>query len=257
MAELSLAEVPAELVPWCGPTARLSFPTQGMTSDVAFCASPRGDVVLKRCAHARYVEWLRREHVVLEALRDTGLPAPKVLGFVDRGTEVWLALAKLPGISLGDALREADATGRAHLLQGLGGLLRRIHATPVPSSLRDPVPWIDRMLAQAERNLGWCDGTRALLDQLHARRPTWRPETLIHGDLGLDNVLVDEGRVATIVDWPMGGSGDPRFDIAIAIEHDDDLPLDDAQLAAFWAGYGEAPLDSTTRGWFERLWDFF
>jgi aminoglycoside phosphotransferase (APT) family kinase protein len=257
MAELTFAEIPPELLRWCGPTARLSFPTQGMTSDVAFCAGPAGDVVLKRCGDARYVDWLRREHTVLEALRGLRLPAPKVLGLVDRGAEVWLALAKLPGLPLGDVLLEADAHGRARLLHELGALLRQIHTTPSPSSLRDPVPWIDRMLARAEDNLGWCDGTRALLDELLARRPAPLAETLIHGDLGLDNVLVEDGRVAAIVDWPMGGPGDPRFDVAIALVHDDDLPFDDAQRAAFWDGYGEAPLDAATRRWFERLWDFF
>jgi aminoglycoside phosphotransferase (APT) family kinase protein len=257
MSAFTLADVPSELAQWCGPAARLSFPAQGTTSGVAFCTGSHRDVVLKRCGDARYVDWLRREHAVLAALRDGGLPAPEVLDLVDRGAEVWLVLTRLPGIPLEDALHEADAHGRSRLLHELGALLRRVHTTPVPSSLCDPVPWIDRMLAGAERNLGWCDGTRALLDELLAQRPAPLPETLIHGDLGLDNVLVDVGRVAALVDWPMGGSGDPRFDTAIAIVHDDELPFDDAQLAAFWAGYGEAPLDPATRRWFERLWDFF
>ena len=65
--------------------------------------------------------------------------------------------------------------------------------------------------------------------------------------------------MSALVDWPMGGAGDHRFDVAIAIEHDDDddLVFTDDELAAFWSGHGSAPLDAATLRWFRRLWDFF
>jgi hypothetical protein len=63
-------------------------PDQGMTSDVVIV----GPVVLKRCRDPRYLDWLRREVVVLHALQSTGLPIPRPLGDVDREDEVWLAM---------------------------------------------------------------------------------------------------------------------------------------------------------------------
>jgi aminoglycoside phosphotransferase (APT) family kinase protein len=96
-----------------------------------------------------------------------------------------------------------------------------------------------------------------LLAELVAHPPPQVCETTIHGDLGLDNVLVHEGRVSALVDWPLGGAGDPRFDLAIAIEHDDEAPYSEAEIAAFWRGHGSPPLDAATLRWFRRLWDFF
>lgn len=246
------ADVPVELAR-LGRGASLEFPTQGMTSTVALF----GDVVLKRCADPRYVDWLRREHDVLRALAETDLPLPRVRGYVDRDADVWLAIERLPGVTLEAALASASAGERERLLGELGELLARVHATPTPASLCDALPWRDRMLAQAERNLPWCDGDDALLAQLVAHPPPSVPEMTIHGDLGLDNVLVHDGRVATLLDWPMGGRGDFRFDVAIAIEHDDVAPFSHAELAAFWRGHGTPPLDVETMQWFRRLWDFF
>lgn len=246
------ADVPAELAR-LGGDAPLEFPTQGMTSTVAFF----GDVVLKRCTDPRYVSWLRREHVVLGAMAATDLPVPRVRGYVDRGAEVWLAIERLPGITLPVTLERAHEDDRARLLGELGELLARVHATPTPVSLCDGVPWRDRMLAQAERNLPWCDGDPALLAELVAHVPPPVPETTIHGDVGLDNVLVHDGHVSALLDWPMGGRGDPRFDTAIAIEHDDEQPFSAREIASFWHGYGAPPLDAATLQWFRRLWDFF
>ncbi len=49
----------------------------------------------------------------------------------------------------------------------------------------------------------------------------WQIQTVIHGDMGKENVLVQElsgGKVQmTIVDWEMAGKGDPAWDIACII----------------------------------------
>jgi aminoglycoside phosphotransferase (APT) family kinase protein len=77
------------------------------------------------------------------------------------------------------------------LLRRLGALLRKVHATPIPASLRLESSWIDRMLEEVGENLGWPDGTPELLADLFRRRPAPVPEVLIHGDLALDNVLIN------------------------------------------------------------------
>jgi hypothetical protein len=61
------------------PGAGLTFPPQGMTSEVAFVD---GDApcVIKRCRDRRYLKWLSREHRGLLALENAFLPVPRVLG---------------------------------------------------------------------------------------------------------------------------------------------------------------------------------
>ena len=46
--------------------------------------------------------------------------------------------------------------------------------------------------------------------------PKDRPRRLVHGDLGLHNVLVRDGELAAILDWELAHLGDPAEDIAYA-----------------------------------------
>ena len=79
----------------------------------------------------------------------------------------------------------------------------------------------------------------------------------IHGDLALDNVLIDERGELSFIDWADGGSGDPRHDVALALDMKPDLELSRQALDTFFSGYGSAALDEQTRDWFVRLYDFF
>jgi aminoglycoside phosphotransferase (APT) family kinase protein len=80
---------------------------------------------------------------------------------------------------------------------------------------------------------------------------------LIHGDLALDNVLVTAEDGLSLIDWPGGGQGDPRHDIALGLQTKPEFELGERELAAFYEGYGGAPVDSATRDWFVDLYDFF
>jgi aminoglycoside phosphotransferase (APT) family kinase protein len=232
-----------------------------MTSDVAFVD---GDMpcVIKRCRDPRYVEWLSREHRVLAALADSSLSAPRVLGYTEintnqEGRDAWLVMSRLEGRPLWHEMLHANPARRARLLQHVGELLQALHATPVPISLRSASPWIDRMLAQAQDNLAWCDGTAELLADLRRRRPEPVPEVLIHGDLALDNVLVADADCMSLIDWPDGGQGDPRYDVALALDTEPEIELGEMERAAFFDGYGAAAMDRSTRTWFEQLYEFF
>ncbi len=245
----AIADIPHEL----GVTAQaLEVPEQGMTSEVAIA----GDVVIKHAIDPRYIDWLRRERVVLDAIAGSALPVPSVVGYVDRGEDVWLAIGRLPGMQFPVAFEEATPERRRRLAQALGAVIRRVHDTEVPEALRDERPWDDRMIERARGNLAWCDGTPELLNELFYVRPVSVPAMLIHGDLGLDNVLVDGDRLY-LIDWPMGDQGDPRFDIAIALQLRDECPFSSDEIEAFYDGYGNAPFAKATLRWFEELWDFF
>ena len=231
-----------------------------MTSEVAFVD---GDTrcVIKRCRDPIYLEWLSREHRVLRALAASRLPIPRLLDYAELDTEdrheAWLVMSRLNGQSLWSEILQANAQQRADLLRRVGELLKRLHATPVPSVLAAESPWLDRRLAKARENLAWCDGTAELLADLHRRRPQPVPEVLIHGDLALDNVLTMSDGGMSLIDWSEGDEGDPRCDLALALQTEPEIQLSDVELTAFFEGYGIAPIDRITRRWFEDLYEFF
>ena len=92
-------------------------------------------------------------------------------------------------------------------------------ATPWILSLHQPTSELVGRLGAAHRQtlriLQSDEALSARLDDLH---PEWRAETLIHGDLKSDNVLVAERPGAPpaviLVDWEMVQRGDPAWDLA-------------------------------------------
>ena len=262
MAPIDLAELPPTLAEHVPPQARLTFPPQGKTSDVAFAAGDDGrNVVVKRCAHRIYLDWLRREQAALRALADSGLPIPRFIAYAEGekgGQPVgWLLMSRLAGTPFLGAAIEAQPRQRVSMFRRLGEVVRRLHATRVPHDLRREGSWLSRQIEQARMNLPWCDGTALGLAELERSRPVLVQETLIHGDLALDNVLVDEHGELRLIDWADGGPGDPRHDVALALQTRPELELSAEALDAFFAGYGAAALDEETRDWFVRLYDFF
>ena len=252
----TLDDIPPALRRFAPPGASLTYPKQGMTSEVAFVDGPRPCVV-KRCHDARYLDWLTREQTALQALADSPLPVPRLLASHAGEGERWLVMSRLDGHALWPDMLDAGAERRAALLRRVGALLKQLHSTPVPPSLRSTSSWLDRILAQSLQNLAWCDGNAALLEDLHRRRPAPVPEVLIHGDLALDNVLVAAGDVLSLIDWSGGGQGDPRIDVAFALQTEPEFALGEMERAAFYEGYGGTPLDSATQQWFTDLNEFF
>ncbi len=141
---------------------------------------------------------------------------------------------------------DAAESERVAWLRSLGELLRRLHATP-RSGRATPTTRTGRaqQLEQARANLSWCDGTAAGLVELEAiATGAGAARRLIHGDLALDNVLIDADGAMSLIDWAGGGSGDPRHDIALAFENEPEFELTPAALDAFLPA--TARLRSTT-----------
>jgi aminoglycoside phosphotransferase (APT) family kinase protein len=241
--------------------AMISPAPQGMTSEVAFVDDQNRKSVLKRCRNPIYVEWLRREHWVLVALSEYWLRIPHVIGYYEviregRVDEVWLHMTRLPGESLWQVLLSSPGHRSDHFRK-VGELLHELHSASAPEAFRSQRPWIDRALEQARKNLTWCDGSEQLLAHLEMTRPGSWPEVLIHGDLALDNVLIDDSGSLGLIDWSGGDLGDPRYDISLALATEPEIPLRDLDIAAFFDGYGCTPLDVTTMHWFISLYEFF
>jgi aminoglycoside phosphotransferase (APT) family kinase protein len=235
------------------PHARFFPSPQGMTSEVVFVDDRGRELALKRCRRARYLKWLRRERVVLEALSQSALPVPRLVAADDDS----LLMTRLRGESFWDVVRRAPSPQRADAFGKLGALMRTLHDTPVPAALRTDASWFDRVFDLARADLPWTDGTPDLLDELIATQPAPVPERLIHGDLGLDNVLITADGALSLIDWSTGCSGDPRYDLAIALATEPELTLRDADVAAFYDAYNTPPLSAEDRRWFVRLYEFF
>lgn len=261
MGAFSSDSIPDAVAAFLPTSARLTYPEQGMTADVMVASNGLQSVVVKRCANPIYIDWLRREQLLLQVLKDSSLPVPEFIHYAESsgesGVEAWLVSSKLEGHSLWKTVLSTAAPHRAPLLRKLGELLRRLHSTPIPAPLRDQPPWLERMLQKAESNLPWCDGNAELLERLRRTRPPTVAEVLIHGDTALDNVLIADDGQLSLIDWATGDSGDFRCDIALALQSEPETTFVDEELRAFYDGYAGLPVDPATRKWFEELWDFF
>jgi aminoglycoside phosphotransferase (APT) family kinase protein len=262
---LTLDELPQEVCSSLGRIKRLSYPQQGCTSDSAIAESEHGTYLIKRSRGPQFSAWLAQEYRVLAALAASPLPVPRPHHFLRRstpsGAEAWLVMDCLPGASLRTVLQgnQAAAT-RSHLLRAFGQVLAAIHAAPAPPNLTQvDRPWLDRMLDTAAHNLAHyhVDGSPDLLERLQGSRPADVPATLIHGDFTLDNVLIVGNAISGVIDWSGGDWGDPRYDLALAIRPEPEAFGNQADLRAFFEGYGRRPLSDDEHRYFNGLYEFF
>lgn len=257
--------LPAELQTVLGQVQEWSTPPQGMTSRVALAHTHQGVYALKYATGSLYGSWLTREYCVLSALDTLHLPIPRAHALVRRDTgitpERWLLMDALPGETLSAVLlKTTDVMTRHALLRDFGQTLARIHAAP--ASLPHPQPtWLDAMLDEAAENLEHfsVDGTPELLARLRHTHPQPIPQALIHGDYTLDNAMVADGRIIGVIDWSGGAMGDPRYDLALATRPQREAfgTEREADLQAFYEGYGSPPLSQTEFDYYNGLYEFF
>lgn len=220
---------------------------EGGTSEVALLITDEGKFVLKRSKRAPFDEWLKREAEVLKHLSETDLPVPQLIAFLE-GETVRSALR-----------RTTDREERRKVIRAFAEALRMIHQTPVPIALKHDRPWIDRMLEEAEDNLNRyeTDGSSELLEQLKRGRPVSAKECLIHGDCTVDNVMVKDGKLAGIIDWSGGTSGDPDYDIALAVRPKPGIFSWPEDLELFFEAYRKSISPETYRYYADGLYEFY
>lgn len=164
-----------------------------------------------------------------------GLPVPAV-------RHVDLSRTRLPfdleivEAAAGESLTPGPATAPA--LEALGASVARLHTFGCrrfglldPASLDSERPpagvhptWSDYLLLNLDDHVAACHATGALTSaEAAATRAAFveaevllaaAPSVLLHGDLSNRNVLVERGRIGTLLDWEDSLAGDPVFDIA-------------------------------------------
>ena len=168
-----------------------------------------------------------QEFAVLRVAHQAGIatPAPLLLCTDPRVLgRTFFLMQRINGVAQAHRLTREPALvpdARA-LVQSLGANLARIHSIrppqrelstlPAPpahpaqtaiTTLRAHLDTLNDAYPALEWGLRWCE----------KRAPSACNVTLIHGDYRTGNYLVDDGRLAGVLDWEFAGWGDPRQDI--------------------------------------------
>jgi aminoglycoside phosphotransferase (APT) family kinase protein len=159
----------------------------------------------------------------------------------------------LPGRELAEA--SLDDGERVSLGRALGEFLRALHSTHLSAELPvDPVRRADMALRAPKtldrldelERLGLWRTPREALDVVEAAAELGPPEptALVHGDLHLRHLLVDDaGRAAAVIDWIDLSFNDPGVDLVLYW-----CVLPAQGRAAFAAAYGAIAGDQLLRG---------
>ncbi len=238
------------------------IPPQGMTSTVTLYESERGRFALKRSTQPPFIDWLKREAHVLQALESTVLSVPRCIALDVQPDAASLLMTALLGEPLSVLLRRGVSDELRHdLLRQFGRTLQAIHRTPIPAALRAERPWLDRILDEARDNLerGYAEPDAPPINRMVTFRPKMMPDTLIHGDYTIDNVLVSAGQITGVIDWGRGDVGDQRYDLALAIRpmEPESAFLTEPDFAALYAGYAGDRMTVEDHDWFYNLYAYF
>lgn len=159
-----------------------------------------------------------------------------------------------------------------HLQQGaygnLGKVLAQIHAIPV-FGFGFIIPakeglagvhstWTDYLFTRLDEHLDYLEGFDLITEDQSAQIAAARIQfidkrvdvksSLLHGDLGAQNIFVDEaGYVTSIIDWEDSLGGDPVFDIAFWATFNKEE--DHKYLIQSYYSYAPKPKDFEFRFW--------
>jgi aminoglycoside phosphotransferase (APT) family kinase protein len=173
-----------------------------------------------------------REHRILAALADTDVPVPRTWGLCEEPDVIGAPFYVMEHVA-GTTYRTRDdlaglgpARVRA-LSERLVDVLVDIHAVPVEEvGLADwgrPEGYLERQVRRWYRQLEGAstphlDLARVLHDRLLDALPPSRHVGLVHGDLRLDNVLVDaDDQLLAVIDWELSTVGDTMADLALMV----------------------------------------
>lgn len=231
-----------ELDGWDNRTFRLG--------DALTVRLPSGD------PYAEQVEKEQRWLPVLAPELPLPIPTPVARGEPDAGYPyAWSVYRWLDGAPAATA-RVADEQDFATTLAQFLVALERIDATDGPEPGRHnffrgaPLATYAAETVSAIEALG-AEIPRAAVERVweDAMRTTWDREPVwLHGDVAAGNLLVDQGRLAAVIDFGSSGVGDPACDMVIAW-----TLLNGASRSRFRAARGiDAATWSRGRGW--GLW---
>lgn len=155
-----------------------------------------------------------REQAVQNTAAAAGYPAPPVLLATAERAPLgapFLVMQRLPG----RPLMEVSPFGMDRVLVDIQMRLHALDPAPLRRALGEAITF-ERYLEVMERRIvaGALTGLAPALRWLRSRRPPETPPVICHGDLHPLNVLVQNGQVSGVLDWPNALIGDAAFDVA-------------------------------------------
>jgi len=182
-----------------------------------------GDEHVVRTSEGRFRDAYRHEAAVLDLLAGSEVPHARILAHGEGPDGPWCVSERLPGQTLHAVWPEADPGERRSIVESLGAALRALHRVPVSTEVRPPWlldalngdPWqafhppvVGAALQEVEAARCVPGHDPDLFDDVEA----WVQErlalftgdrhVLVHGDVHGSNVLVDDGRVTGVIDFP-------------------------------------------------------
>lgn len=220
----------------------------GHSNETFFVTWGNEELVLRRPPAGETAETAHdvgREYRVMDALADTEVAVPKMIGLCEDhsvlGSDFFL-MECVEGevIRLEEPNRFADPAHRQRLGQELVDGLAAIHEVDYEavglSEFGYPDGFMERQVDRWRQQLDWAVEKTGRGDQLPHREeleswleencPTDTDSTLVHGDYKLDNAIISSGTPPTIeavLDWEMSTLGDPLSDLGwmLLFWHDD------------------------------------
>jgi len=180
-----------------------------------------GENLILRTSQNR--DGLNREFRALEKLYPTSIPVPKVH---DMGEEIpgfsFIIMEKVEGMEMYNALFSWPDAEKEKLIGQFARTLADINMLDwkgMEFDFLDPPEgeygFIDRWLSRLRE---WCRQLQIhrlnpILDWLDANKPPSDYYVLLHEDYHPGNIIVNDGKIAAIVDWEGVSIGDPAYDV--------------------------------------------
>ena len=181
--------------------------------------SGAGDYVLRRAASPALMAGRALSHAAEAAVIRTaaagGVLAPEIVAELEPGDGLGSGylMRALPGTADPAAILAGPAPER--LLAEIGAQLAAVHRIDAPD-----LPELEAAAGVAELRAQFMEygGDRPILalalHWLAHNTPAPTPPRLVHGDLRLGNLLVEDGTLTGVLDWELAHRGDPHEDLA-------------------------------------------
>ena len=195
-----------------------------MAGDGRYVLRKKPDGALLPSAHA-----IEREYRVIRALKDTEVPvAPSVCLCEDAsvvGTPFYVMGFVQGRIFWDPTLPELQPDERTALYDDINRVIAALHRVD-PSTVglsdygragdylaRQIARWSKQYAASATTP---CAAMDHLIEWLSSRVPGVATQSIVHGDLRLDNLIIDPSRprVIAVLDWELSTLGDPLADLS-------------------------------------------
>jgi aminoglycoside phosphotransferase (APT) family kinase protein len=181
---------------------------------------------------------MAREYRVITALADTAVPVPGTVLLCPDPAVLGAPFYLMEHVAgtvyrTGAQTATLPAAQRTELARDLVDILAELHRVdPAAAGLADfgrPDGFLARQVRRWGKQLAGSvsrelPGIEALHERLAGSVPASPAPAVVHGDYRLDNVLVQDGRIAAVLDWEMSTLGDPLTDVGLLLVYWDRLP---------------------------------